>query len=155
MQGFPDGVRGKLIRVPVIVLILVSTVAGVVAHRCAGAALRTWWGRSPGAAVAAEIRERTPVRGFVKSRLDAEVLTGLALTLALAATALAGTVVGLLALAVRQSDALAGVDSAAARSGKPCTIVAVQQQTARGDERAHTESPASDARRSSEATASS
>ena len=55
------------------------------------------------------------MRGFIRNRLDAEVLTGLALTLALGVTVVAGTVVGLLALAVRQSDALAGVDSAAAR----------------------------------------
>jgi len=115
VQGFPNRVGGKLVRVPVVVLILVSTGAGLVANRCAGAALRTWWGRSPAAAVAAEVREHTSLRGFVGSRLDAEVLTGLALTLALGATALAGAVVGLLALTVRQSDALAGVDSAAAR----------------------------------------
>jgi len=38
--------------VPVIVLILVSTAAGLAAWRCAGAALRTWWGRAPAAAVA-------------------------------------------------------------------------------------------------------
>ena len=115
VQGFPNRVGGKLVRVPVVVLILVSTGAGLVANRCAGAALRTWWGRAPAAAVAAEVREHTSLRGFVGSRLDAEVLTGLALTLALGATALAGAVVGLLALTVRQSDALAGVDSAAAR----------------------------------------
>ena len=115
MQGFPDRAAGKLVRVPVIVLILVSTAAGLAAWRCAGAALRTWWGRAPAAAVAAEVREHTPAGRFVRSRLDADVLTGLALTLALAATVLAGTVVGILAIAVRRTDALARVDSAAAR----------------------------------------
>jgi membrane-associated phospholipid phosphatase len=101
--------------VPVVVLILVSAAAGVAAWRCADAALRTWWGRAPSAAVAAEVREHTPTGRFVRSRLDAEVLTGLALTLALAAMVVAGSVVGVLALAVRRSDALAGIDSAAAR----------------------------------------
>jgi undecaprenyl-diphosphatase len=97
------------------VLLLVSTAAGLVAWRCAGAALRTWWGRAPSAAVAAEVREHTPAGRFVRNRLDAEVLTGLALTLAVAGTALAGTVIGILALTIRRSDALAGIDSAAAR----------------------------------------
>jgi membrane-associated phospholipid phosphatase len=112
---FPDRCTGKLMRVPVVVLVLVSTAAGVAAWWCARAAFLTWWGGSPGVAVAAEVRERTPIRRFVRSRTDAEALTGLALTLALAATALAGTVVGLLALVIRTSDALSGVDSAAAR----------------------------------------
>ena len=100
---------------PVIVLLLVSTTAALVAWRGAAAALRTLWGRAPGTALAAEVREHTPARRLVRSRLDAEVATGLALTLALAATALAGTVVGVLALAVRQTDTLARIDSAAAR----------------------------------------
>jgi len=65
--------------------------------------------------VATEVREHTGIGRFVHSRTDAEVLTGLALTLALAATALAGSVVGLIALVIRRSDTLAGVDSSAAR----------------------------------------
>jgi membrane-associated phospholipid phosphatase len=100
---------------PVIVLLLVSTAAALVAWRGAAAALRTWWGGAPGTALATEVRKHTPARRLVRSRLDAEVATGLALTLALAATALAGTVVGVLALAVRQTDTLARIDSAAAR----------------------------------------
>ncbi len=111
---FPHRVRGKLVRVPVVALILVSTAAGLLAWRAVAAALRTWWGRAPGAAAAAELRSRSRVARFVRSRLDAEVVTGLALTLALAATAAAGIAVGLLALAVRRSDALAGIDSSAA-----------------------------------------
>lgn len=100
---------------PVVFLILTTTVAGLVAWRCAGAALRTWWGRAPGTALATEVRDHTRAGRFIRNRMDAEVVTGLALTLALAATALAGAVVGVLALVIRRSDALAGVDSAAAR----------------------------------------
>jgi membrane-associated phospholipid phosphatase len=112
---FPDRLKGKLVRVPVVALVLVSAAAAAGAWWGARAALLTWWGRSPGTAVATEIRKHTPVRRFVQSRTDAEALSGLALTLALAATTLAGIVVGLLALVIRTSDALAGADSAAAR----------------------------------------
>jgi undecaprenyl-diphosphatase len=112
---FPDRLEGKLLRMPILVLALVSSAAGIAAWWCARAVLATWWGRSPGTAVAAEIREHTRLRRFVKSRTDAEALTGLALTIALATTVLAGFLVGLLALVIRQSTALAGVDSAAAR----------------------------------------
>jgi membrane-associated phospholipid phosphatase len=116
MSGvFPDRGKGKLVRVPVVLLILVSAAAGTGAWWGARHVLHTWWGRSPATAVAAEVRDHTRIRRFVHSRTDAEVLTGLALTLALGATVLAGTVVGVLALVVRTSDALAGVDSAAAR----------------------------------------
>jgi membrane-associated phospholipid phosphatase len=101
--------------VPVVALILVSTAAGLLAWRAASVALRTWWGRAPGAAAAAELRSHSRIARFVRSRLDAEIVTGLALTLALAATAVAGIVVGLLALVVQRSDALAGIDSSAAR----------------------------------------
>ncbi|MGH3139857.1 MAG: hypothetical protein ACRDQE_08990, partial [Gaiellales bacterium] len=100
---------------PVVVLLLVSTAAGLVAWRGADAALRTWWGRAPGTALATEVREHTAAGRFVQSRVDAEVVTGLALTVAMAAIVVAGTVVGVLALAVRRSDALISLDSAAAR----------------------------------------
>ncbi|HET7171621.1 MAG TPA: phosphatase PAP2 family protein [Gaiellales bacterium] len=100
---------------PVIALLVVSAAAGLLAWRAASAALGTWWGRAPGAAVARELREHGRVARFVRGRLDAEVATGLALTLALAAIAVAGILVGVLALLVRRSDALAGVDSSAAR----------------------------------------
>ena len=99
---------------PVVALILVSTAAGLLAWRAVAAALRTWWGRAPGSAAAAELRSRSHVARFVRRRLDAEVATGLALTLALAAMTVAGILVGLLALVVRSSDALAGIDSSAA-----------------------------------------
>ncbi|MGZ4309953.1 MAG: phosphatase PAP2 family protein [Gaiellaceae bacterium] len=101
--------------VPVIVLLVVSAVAGVAAWLCARAAFRRWWGRAPAAAVAEQVREHSAVGRFVHSRLDAEVLTGLALTLASAALVLAGIVVSLLAVLVRHSEALADLDSGAAR----------------------------------------
>jgi membrane-associated phospholipid phosphatase len=101
--------------VPVIALLIVSAAAGLVAWRAAAAALNTWWGRSPGAAVAREVREHTGLARLVRSRLDAEVATGLALTLALAATALTGCLVGVLALLVRRNDAVVRLDRSAAR----------------------------------------
>jgi membrane-associated phospholipid phosphatase len=99
----------------VIVLLVVSTVTGVVAWLAARIAFRRWWGAAPAAAVAVEMREHTGVERFVHSRLDAEALTGLALTLAFAALVLAGLVISLLAVLVRRSEALADLDSAAAR----------------------------------------
>jgi membrane-associated phospholipid phosphatase len=99
----------------VIVLLIVSATAGVAAWLAARAALATWWGRAPPTAVAVEIREHTGVGRFVRSRLEAEALTGLALTLAFAALVLAGLVISLLAVLVRRSEALADLDSAAAR----------------------------------------
>jgi undecaprenyl-diphosphatase len=111
---FPHPVGGKLVRVPVVALILVSAAAGLVAWRAAAAALRTWWGRAPGAAAAHAVRTRSRRARFVRSRLDAEVVTGLALTLALAATAVAGIAVGVLALVVQRSGTVAGVDASAA-----------------------------------------
>jgi undecaprenyl-diphosphatase len=98
----------------VIVLVLVSVAAGGVAWLGARAAIRTWWGQAPAAATARALRAGTGVRGFVHGRLDADVVTGLALTLALAAMVLAGVVVAALAVLVRQSDALAHADSAVA-----------------------------------------
>jgi membrane-associated phospholipid phosphatase len=101
--------------VPVIVLLVVSLLAGAVAWLAARAALRRWWGRAPSAAVAEEVREHTRAGRFVRSRIDAEALTGLALTLAFAALLVAGIVISLLAVLVRRSEALADLDSAAAR----------------------------------------
>jgi membrane-associated phospholipid phosphatase len=98
---------------PVIVLLTVSATAGVLAWLAARPALARWWGRAPAAAL--EIGEHTGVGRFVHSRLDAEAVTGLALTLAFAALVLAGLVISLLAVLVRRSEALADLDSAAAR----------------------------------------
>jgi len=99
----------------VIALLLVSVTAGVCGWLAARAALRRWWGQAPAAPVAEKVREHGRVRRFVHSRLDAEVITGLALTLALLAFVVAGLAVALLALAVRRSELLADIDAAAAR----------------------------------------
>jgi membrane-associated phospholipid phosphatase len=101
--------------VPVIVLLVVSALAGAIAWLAGRAALRRWWGRAPSAAIAEEVREHTRAGRFISSRFDAEALTGLALTLAFAAVVLAGVVISILAVLVRRSEALADLDSAAAR----------------------------------------
>ena len=98
-----------------IVLLVAAALAGAIAWLAARAALRRWWGRAPSAAVAEEVREHTRVGRFVSSRFDAEALTGLALTLAFAAVIMAGVVISILAVLVRRSEALADLDSAAAR----------------------------------------
>jgi membrane-associated phospholipid phosphatase len=100
---------------PVIVLLVVSTVTGAVAWLAALTAFRRWWGGAPSAAVAEEVRKHTGIGRFVRSRFDAEALAGLAVTLAFATLVLAGLVISLLALLVRRSEALADLDSAAAR----------------------------------------
>jgi membrane-associated phospholipid phosphatase len=98
----------------VIVLVLASLVAGTVAWLGARAVIRTWWGQAPAAATARTLRAHTGVRRFAHRRLEADVVTGLALTLALAVMVVAGVVVAALAVLVRQSDALAHADSAVA-----------------------------------------
>jgi membrane-associated phospholipid phosphatase len=100
---------------PVIVLLVVSTITGVAAWLAALTAFQRWWGQAPSATVAEEMREHTGIGRFVRSRFDAEALAGLALTLAFATLVLAGLVISLLALLVRRSEALADLDSAAAR----------------------------------------
>ncbi|MDX6520102.1 MAG: hypothetical protein QOJ31_1564 [Gaiellales bacterium] len=100
---------------PLIALLAVSVAAGAAAWLAARAALRHWWGRAPDQAVADEIRQHSRVRRFVHSRLDAEALTGLALTMAAVTLVVAGIIVSLLALLVRRSAALADFDAAAAR----------------------------------------
>ncbi len=99
---------------PVIVLVVVSLVAGALAWLIAGRVMRRWWGRAPSAVVAEEVAEHTGVRRFIHGRFDAEALTGLALTLAFFALVLAGVIVSILAALVRQHELLTGIDSAAA-----------------------------------------
>lgn len=59
----------------------------------------------------------TALRGLRAARLDPEKATGLALTLAVAAVLLGGSVLAVLTAIVRNTDALAGLDSAAATWG--------------------------------------
>jgi membrane-associated phospholipid phosphatase len=96
------------------VLIAVSIAAGVAAWACARAALRRWWGAAPASATATVLRYRTRAASWVRSRLEADVATGLALTLALLALTAAGIVVAALAISARRVDALHDLDSAAA-----------------------------------------
>src|SRR5689334_15527132 len=101
-------------RMLITVLIAVSSAAGVAAWACGRAALRRWWGAVPASATAAALQDRTRVRRWVRSRLQADVATGLALTLALIALTTAGVVVAVLAFTARRVDALHDLDSAAA-----------------------------------------
>jgi membrane-associated phospholipid phosphatase len=96
------------------VLITVSTAAGITAWTSVRAALRRWWAAAPASATAAVLQDRTPVNTWVRSRLEADVATGLALTLALVAMTAAGIVVAVLAVTARRVDALHDLDSAAA-----------------------------------------
>ena len=103
---------------PLVIVLLVSVSCGFAAWAAARAAARHWPGNDPAAAmVTAELREHPGLlRGFVRSRVDAEVITGLALTIALLAVIAAGMVVTVLALLVHHSDALRDLDSSAANS---------------------------------------
>jgi undecaprenyl-diphosphatase len=107
------------------VLITVSTCAGITAWTGVRAGLRRWWGSAPASATAAVLRDRTRVRTWVRSRLEADVATGLALTLALMVLTVAGVVVAALAITARRVDAIHDLDSAAAlwahRSSGPGT----------------------------------
>jgi membrane-associated phospholipid phosphatase len=102
--------------VPVLIAVLlaISAVSAGLTYAVFRAALRTWWGRAPAAAAAETIEEQVGVRRFVHNRLEADVATGLALTIALVAIVVAGLVVAALAVAVRHVEGLSDVDSAAA-----------------------------------------
>ena len=100
---------------PIALLLLVAVAAGVAAWLGSRHIERRVSDRRAVREVAGEIAEHTPVTRFVHSRLDAEALTGLALTLALLMLAIAGIVVSILALLIRRSDTLADIDAAAAR----------------------------------------
>jgi undecaprenyl-diphosphatase len=103
-------------RFPVLIAVLaaISAVSAGLTFVAFRAALRTWWGRAPAAAAAGAIDEHTGARRFVHDRLEADVATGLALTLALVAIVVAGLVVAALAVAVRHVEGLSDIDSAAA-----------------------------------------
>ena len=102
---------------PLVIVLLVSVGCGFAAWAAARAASRHWWGNDPAAIVTDELREHPgPLRGFVRSRVDAEVITGLALTLALLAVIAAGMAVAVLTVLIHHSDALRDLDSSAASS---------------------------------------
>ncbi|HEY2790209.1 MAG TPA: phosphatase PAP2 family protein [Gaiellales bacterium] len=116
------------------VLTAVSVAAGLAAWSGARMGLRTRVGAAPAARAGDELQGRTRIGVFVRSRLDAEVVTGLALTVALVALVLAGIVVAALAIAVRHAEALSDLDSAAAtwahRNEGPGTHRALEDVTA-------------------------
>jgi undecaprenyl-diphosphatase len=78
---------------------------------------------SPQASVAAaqavgrEIGHHTRLRRFIKNRLNPEVATGLALTIALGLVVLGGIVLGFLAYLVRTNSALLDLDASVAQWG--------------------------------------
>jgi membrane-associated phospholipid phosphatase len=96
---------------PLVVLVLIAVLVG-----CA-AALGAW--RYPRAATgpAAPTREVARLRAALSRRLDPETATGLALTLALILILGAGLVLAVLAIIVRNTQDLAGIDSSVARWG--------------------------------------
>ena len=100
---------------PVAALLIISIVAGLIAWAIAGPVLRRPARKQPTSAVADEVRAHTAVRRFVHSRLDTEVLTGLALTLAVFMLCLAGVVIALLVVLIHHSEPLADLDKGAAR----------------------------------------
>jgi membrane-associated phospholipid phosphatase len=100
--------------VPLIALLIVALAAGGLAAGLAGRLLRPG---VAGAAVSEELEQLPWLRRHLRRRLDREVATGLALTVALAVVTLGGAVVGLLALLLRTSHALVELDRGAARWG--------------------------------------
>jgi len=100
---------------PVAALLIISIVAGLIAWAIARPVLRRPAGRQPARAVADEVRDHTPIRRFVHSRLDTEVLTGLALPLAVLMLCLAGVMIALLVVLLHHSEPLADLDKGADR----------------------------------------
>jgi membrane-associated phospholipid phosphatase len=103
---------------PILLLLLVALVAGTLvtlgvrrlapSRGATGAAAETIAGMAEGMA------ER---HGWRRQRLDPEMATGLALTVALLATIVGGVVIGVLAFLVRHSGTLRQIDSSAADWG--------------------------------------
>ena len=105
---------------PILVLVLVAIAAGALA---AVVTLRLPYS-APGSGVAPVARaaarsagRHARFRAWARRRLDPEVATGLALTLAAAVIVAAGLTIGVLAYLVRGNDVLRRIDSAAARWG--------------------------------------
>lgn len=103
---------------PFLLLLLVAAVTGVLvtlaARRIAPERGAT---RAAAEAVEGVAEEATATRPWLRARIDPELATGLALTLALLATLVGGVVVGVLALLVRGSATLRSIDSTAADWG--------------------------------------
>ena len=98
---------------PLAVLLVVSLAAGVLGWAAAGRLLRGP-ARPP---VAPDPRELSWIRRHLRSRLDREVASGLALTLALGALIAGGIVIAGLVVLLRTSHSLVAIDRSAARWG--------------------------------------
>ncbi|HKF81804.1 MAG TPA: phosphatase PAP2 family protein [Solirubrobacterales bacterium] len=105
---------------PFFLLLLIATAAGL----AAAFLTRLYPGAAGAPAVVEAAREAgqhatgaAGQRAARAARLDPERATGLALTLALVAIAAGGVVLALLAVVVRSSDALSGIDSSVAEWG--------------------------------------
>jgi len=105
---------------PLLLLLLVASLAGLLAAFLT----RLYPGRAVAPPVVETAREAghhatsaTSRRVARAARLDPERATGLALTLALVAVLAGGVVLALLAVVVRSSDVLAGIDSSVAEWG--------------------------------------
>jgi membrane-associated phospholipid phosphatase len=72
---------------------------------------------APAQAVGRELGHHSRLRRFIKSRLNPEVATGLALTVALGAVIVGGVVIGALAYLVRTNSQLVDVDASVAQWG--------------------------------------
>jgi membrane-associated phospholipid phosphatase len=101
---------------PFLALLLIATIAGLIAWRLAARGLPAEAADRAAREVQEEIDE-SPWRRRLRSRLDPEVATGLALTAALVLIAIGGIVVGLLALLLRHSGTLVEADRWAAGWG--------------------------------------
>jgi undecaprenyl-diphosphatase len=103
---------------PILVLLLVAVLAGTLV---ALGASRLTPSRSATAVAADAIEETaeavTERTGWRRRRLDPQVATGLALTIALLATTVGGVIIGVLAFLVRHSGTLRQVDASAAGWG--------------------------------------
>ena len=107
--------------VPLLILVIVSTASGLGAAFLAHRYPRGARSLSPSLVVAQEAGEVVSRLGGRRTaraaRLDPEVITGLALTLALLAVFVGGVILALLAVIVRNTDLFAGIDSSVAEWG--------------------------------------
>jgi len=101
---------------PFLVLIVIATVAGLIAWRLAARGLPAEVAERADREIRDEVQE-SPWRVRLRARTDPELATGLALTAALVLIAIGGVVVGLLALLLRHSGTLGEIDRWAARWG--------------------------------------
>lgn len=117
----PRGARGQLLPpVPFLILILISSTAGVAAATVA----RRYPHTAPGStttsvvdAVAGASDRTTRLGRWIGARRDPQIETGLTLSIALGVVIAGGALLGLLAYLVRTNDALREIDATAAQWG--------------------------------------